>query len=204
MEPTTEAEVSQDDARQRLIHSALTLFVERGYAATSVREIVAAAGVTKPVLYYYFTNKEELFLHIMNGISEMFDQRVREVGTVAGTSRQRIVHLLTSIYDGATVNLPAVKLAYSIFFGPPQGNPFVDLSRFFDALLELVTGLIDEGIRCGEIRDCDKQGLTWALMGGFNVVLEEQMCRPEPRIGREGLLSLINTTFDGVSIEKGV
>lgn len=199
MEPTTPADSTQDDARQRLIQSALTLFVERGYAATSVREIVAAAGVTKPVLYYYFGNKEGIFLYIMNYIGVLFDQRVGEIGTVAGTARRRIIHLLTSIFDGATENLPLVRFAYSIFFGPPQGTPFVDLNRFFDIQLEVVGGLIDEGIRSGEIRECDRQALAWAIMSGFNTVLEEQLCRPEPRIGRDGLVSLINMVLDGVS-----
>ena len=39
---------------------AAKLFAERGYDATSVREIVEAAGVAKPTLYYYFRSKEGL------------------------------------------------------------------------------------------------------------------------------------------------
>ena len=57
--------------RERLLREALRLFTERGYAATTVREIVAAAGVTKPVLYYYFGSKEGLYLEIM-GASARF------------------------------------------------------------------------------------------------------------------------------------
>ncbi|MCE1227092.1 MAG: TetR/AcrR family transcriptional regulator, partial [Geobacteraceae bacterium] len=54
--PDTSANV-----RQRLLDAALQLFSTKGYAATSVRELVEAAGVTKPVLYYYFKNKEGLY-----------------------------------------------------------------------------------------------------------------------------------------------
>src|SRR5215471_7252303 len=39
---------------------AARLFAARGYDATSVREIVEAAGVAKPTLYYYFKSKEGL------------------------------------------------------------------------------------------------------------------------------------------------
>jgi AcrR family transcriptional regulator len=35
---------------------------KKGYTATSVRKIVEEAGVSKPSLYYYFGNKEELDL----------------------------------------------------------------------------------------------------------------------------------------------
>jgi len=44
------AEPENGSARQRLLAAATDLFTQRGYAATTVREIVGAAGVTKPVL----------------------------------------------------------------------------------------------------------------------------------------------------------
>ena len=47
--------------KRLLLESGIALFAEKGYASTSVREIVEGAGVTKPVLYYYFKSKEELF-----------------------------------------------------------------------------------------------------------------------------------------------
>ena len=54
-------------ARARLLEAATALFAEKGYASTTVREIVAGAGVSKPVLYYYFKNKEGIFLAIKIG-----------------------------------------------------------------------------------------------------------------------------------------
>ena len=51
-----------DDARQRILDAATHLFAHRGFGSTSVREVVEAAGVTKPTLYYWFDNKEALYL----------------------------------------------------------------------------------------------------------------------------------------------
>ena len=48
------------------LSAARELFARKGYSGTSVREIVAAADVTKPVLYYYFRNKEGLYLEQKN------------------------------------------------------------------------------------------------------------------------------------------
>ena len=42
------------------------LFAERGYAATTLDEIAAAAGVTKPVLYRHFESKKELYLALLH------------------------------------------------------------------------------------------------------------------------------------------
>ena len=48
----------QNGVEARVLKSAIKLFSEKGYSATTIREIIAEAGVTRPVLYYYFKNKE--------------------------------------------------------------------------------------------------------------------------------------------------
>ena len=45
---------SANEARTKLLESALTLFSQKGYEGTSIREIIQGAEVTRPVLYYYF------------------------------------------------------------------------------------------------------------------------------------------------------
>jgi AcrR family transcriptional regulator len=62
------------DTRQQVLEVAVELFSRKGYEATSVQEIAGKAGVSKPVLYYYFKNKEDLFLSIL---VEGFDRRLR-------------------------------------------------------------------------------------------------------------------------------
>ena len=57
-----------NEAETKLLRSALTLFSEKGYEGTSIREIIEGAGVTRPVLYYYFENKEELFKEMVRHI----------------------------------------------------------------------------------------------------------------------------------------
>ena len=47
--------------RERIAEVATRLFCEKGFGQTTVSEIVARAGVTKPVLYYYFGSKAGLF-----------------------------------------------------------------------------------------------------------------------------------------------
>lgn len=183
--------------RERLLVEALRLFTSRGFSATTVREIVEAAGVTKPVLYYYFGSKEGLYVEIMEGIGRVFEQRVNELQMLSGSVRERLVHFFTGIYKGAHENLQAVRLAYSIYYGPPQGAPFIDFNCFFDRTLEIVDNLISEGIRSGEIHPVDRNTLTWALVGCHNTILEEQVCRSAPRMDCESLVKVLNMILDG-------
>jgi AcrR family transcriptional regulator len=50
-----------DAKRERILRVAARLFHENGYADTTMEQIVDELGVTKPYVYYYFRNKQELF-----------------------------------------------------------------------------------------------------------------------------------------------
>lgn len=72
--------VQQGEAtRQALLGAALTLFGERGYAATSLEEITSAAKVTKGALYHHYEGKQELF-------AAVYEQVKREVSERAATA----------------------------------------------------------------------------------------------------------------------
>ena len=51
----------ENDMRGRIMEATLDLIAEKGMDHVSVREIVARCGVTKPVLYYYFKDKNDLY-----------------------------------------------------------------------------------------------------------------------------------------------
>ncbi|MFD9128527.1 TetR/AcrR family transcriptional regulator [Kitasatospora sp. NPDC059571] len=60
------------ETRAEILSVALALFTEKGYEATSVRDISEALGVTKSALYYHFRNKEEI-------VSSLVAERREEV-----------------------------------------------------------------------------------------------------------------------------
>ena len=53
------------ERRALIEESAARLFARRGYAATTVEQIVAAAGVSKPILYRHFESKHELYTRLL-------------------------------------------------------------------------------------------------------------------------------------------
>ena len=50
--------------KAELIKESINLFVEKGYSATSIQDIVDKLGVTKGSFYYHFKSKEALLMHI--------------------------------------------------------------------------------------------------------------------------------------------
>jgi AcrR family transcriptional regulator len=66
MTPTPAFYIRGDDppAKQQILLAAMKLFSERGFAATSIRDIAHESGYTNPALYKHFAGKEELALHL--------------------------------------------------------------------------------------------------------------------------------------------
>ena len=57
-----------EETRQLLIATARDLFTERGFAATSIEEIIQRAGVAKGALYHHFSGKKELFRAVYDAV----------------------------------------------------------------------------------------------------------------------------------------
>lgn len=55
------ATAGTDVQRERILQAAAGLFAAQGYASTTMEQIVRALGVTKPFVYYYFRDKQEIF-----------------------------------------------------------------------------------------------------------------------------------------------
>src|SRR4051794_41344315 len=80
----TRGRLPRAEREQQILESAHALFAERGYAAVTMDEVAAAVGVTKPLLYTYFGNKDRLYLACMRPAGEALLEAV--VAAIAETS----------------------------------------------------------------------------------------------------------------------
>jgi TetR/AcrR family transcriptional regulator len=194
-----EAKVIVDESvRERLILAASRLFAQKGYASTTVREIVENAGVTKPVLYYYFGNKEGIYLELMREAFSEVDAVIGEVMRSPGSARERIERLMDSSFALILEHLDVVRVMDSIYYGPPQGAPFFDFEVLHRAFEGAVRALVEEGMATGELRAADVEAVTWALLGTLEIAKGIHLCHPERSHGRDGLTRLLDVVFQGV------
>ncbi len=188
------------EVRQRLLSGATRLFASKGYAATTVREIVERAGVTKPVLYYYFRSKEGIYLDLMREPFGKFAAIVEETLLEAGSARERLFRLCLRAYDIFLENIDAARVMYSIYYGPPQGAPFVDFDAYHHRFQEAVLQVVREGVRDGEFRQVDLHDAMWAVIGALNVAMEVELCHPPQSLGRDGVRRVLEIVFDGIAM----
>ena len=77
MSTSATARMPRAQRRTQLLELATRVFTEKGYQATSMDDIAAAAGVTKPVLYQHFDSKESLYPEVLDIIAEAMLDEVR-------------------------------------------------------------------------------------------------------------------------------
>lgn len=87
-----------EDSRDRLIEASLALFVERGYAAVTVDDIAAQAGVSARTFFRHFPDKEEVLFADDDELLPVLLTSIREGGP-AGPAEQDMARALTTLAE---------------------------------------------------------------------------------------------------------
>ena len=138
------------EGRERILDEARALFLERGFASTSMQEIADAVGMTKPALYYHFKDKQDLLLAVLG-------REMEEGHRAFGESLTRSESLETRLEEGAAWAFSRIK--------GDIGRLMSDMHRVLPAErvtqfkcehpmpVDTITHVISEAIARGEISD---------------------------------------------------
>ncbi|MCU0578542.1 MAG: TetR/AcrR family transcriptional regulator [Desulfobacterota bacterium] len=186
------------NVRERLLNKAARLFARKGYAATTVREIVAEAGVTKPVLYYYFRSKEGIYSELLQEALKRFEALLEEARQRRGRAVERLLFLTDRVLALFLDQIEVARLAYSVYYGPPQGTPDFDLDAYHFKFQARLTALVREGFDNREFRRGTVEDVTWLVLAILNMALELQLSHPEKGFGRENLRRILKLMVAGL------
>jgi AcrR family transcriptional regulator len=138
---SVEKSASSEVARQ-IARAAARLFAARGYDATSVREIVEAAGVTKPTLYYHFGSKEGLAQALLTvPLNEMLG-RLRQALEGTGDPVERLARFFEVQLAFCREDPDIIRFFNALWFGP-RGT----------GLEAAVRPLVEDLMKCGQSKD---------------------------------------------------
>jgi AcrR family transcriptional regulator len=131
-----------DQRRQQLLDVALRLFAGRGFSATTMDDIAAAAGVTKPLLYQHFTSKRALYLELVDSIARDMLIAIGDATSRADGPRQQVEAGFDAYFDLVVSH----EDAFRVLFGsdiPDDQELSRALRRVEDTVAEAVEVLID-------------------------------------------------------------
>ncbi|MFH7596088.1 TetR/AcrR family transcriptional regulator [Streptomyces racemochromogenes] len=156
------SEVTPDAAR-RLLVAAVEAFAERGYHATTTRDIAGRAGMSPAALYIHYKTKEEL-LHRISRIGH--DKALEILDTAAsgpGTAAERLDAAVRSFVRWhAAHHTTARVVQYELdALAPEHRGEIIALRRLSDAA---VRRILSEGVGAGEFDVPDVPGTTLAVL----------------------------------------
>lgn len=194
-EATSQESVTPPNAaEQRLLDSALTLFAEKGYEGTSIREIIEAAGVTRPVLYYYFVNKEDLFRRLVDTCFDSMGKAFDRIASKDTSASDRLVEMMSAGFAFVGHSPDTIRLILHIFFAPPgQGPKLAKNNLWYSCRFQHIVRVMQDGIDSGDLAPADPETLAWVFTGIMDMHVMTKTNLPEAALKpelAEGLVSL--------------
>ncbi|MFD1658466.1 TetR/AcrR family transcriptional regulator [Streptomyces caeni] len=156
------AEVTPDAAR-RLLVAAVEAFAERGYHATTTRDIAGRAGMSPAALYIHYKTKEELLHRISRIGHEKALEVLRTAAKGEGSAAERLAEAVASFvrWHAAQHTIARVVQYELDALGPESRAEIIALRRQVDAEAR---GIIEDGVAAGEFDVPDVRGTTLAVL----------------------------------------
>jgi TetR/AcrR family transcriptional regulator len=191
-----------NEAETKLLDSALRLFSEQGYEGTSIREIIEGAGVTRPVLYYYFENKEDLFRRLFEVKFSELIERIEGAAAADSSAIDRLKGIIVGAFELAEENSEAVRLILQVLFAPPEQGPPLDRNRLIRQRFKIVQRVIRRGLENQELSGGDSQSLTLVFLGIMDFHTMAKSNRVETRLTPELARSLVDFFVSGAKYRE--
>ena len=152
--------------RYAVLHAAVQMFNERGFHATSLDDVAASLGISKPTIYHYLGNKDQVLLECLTmGLRQI----VAAADAAHGEDGTGLDRLKAFLRRYAAVNMDefgrCVIRTSDESLAPESVVRFHALKREVDRAMRK---LIAEGIADGSIADTDPMMLAFTLAGAVN------------------------------------
>jgi AcrR family transcriptional regulator len=154
--------------RAEIIHHATEAFSQRGYQASSLREIAASAGMTQPGLSHHFGTKEELLVAVLADKDRTYIQEIPQTSEDVVAQLREIVQRNSARYE--------LMRLFTVLTGEAV-NPEHPAHEFFQDRYTRARELFAELVRVGQARkeldpalDPDRTGTVLvAVMEGLQL-----------------------------------
>jgi TetR/AcrR family transcriptional regulator len=182
---------------ERILQSALSLFSEKGYDATSVREICEASGITKPTLYHFYGSKEGVYRALVDGLLERVRRDVDRALAEGDSLRDRLRRLTHTYFETAQGEPDLVRLIFALVHDPPSSAPRTDFLRFYDEILSLVARAIETAEARGEVGPGPVDVRLLVLMGALGEAVQGSLLAGRPDLTPELADTLVDVVLKG-------
>ncbi len=183
-------------SKESIRDAAAVLFAEKGFTATSTREICQRAGITKPVLYYHFGNKAQLYEELVLDAFNEYQKELRRAARHPAGPRERLVEILSAMFSYARHRHYYWRIALRMVFAPEKESPAINYLEMSRSDEKLLTEIVREGIRRGQMRGKAQQ-IAGSMVGMAISCIMGYLVAGEPSLDRSSARDIVDLLTEG-------
>ena len=182
------------------MQTAESLFAEKGYQNVSTEEIARTAGVSKGLVHYHFSNKEELLVKILERGRESLSSQLTSITDTGDSARLKIHAAVKAYLDVASAQPALSRMAVIAFFETPYTERLKNLwFTYLEENLNAFAVLIEEGIEKGEFHPVDSKLTTHFVIGMAFEILRVTAFQQQPLDTNKIADEITNVVFNGIA-----
>ena len=194
----------KDAKRTAMMKAAILVFAEKGYHAATIRDIVREADVAIGTFYFYFPDKETLFVHLYEETADFLLQAIRQavrtqqmVSDQIQAGFQAIMNI--AIYEPAVVHL--------LLVGGIGAVPSLATKRlaYREKLTKIWQEVLDTAVAIEAIPEQNTRRSAEAFAGAFDEVVLNVLSYPEPDIEADtAVIEMVTFALNAIGYENRV
>ena len=159
-------EQQREAKRQAVLQTAAQLFNERGFHATSLDDIAARLHVTKPTLYYYVKNKDEILLQCVSQGLEMTLEGIEASRQAGGNAVDQLRACMQVYADIVTQPFGMCLIRVGDEEVPEPSR--TELRRMKSEIDHAFRRLVAQGVHEGSLQPCDPKMTVFVIAGALS------------------------------------
>jgi len=185
--------------REAVLQTAAELFLEKSYGRTSLNDVAERLNITKPALYHYFRNKEEILLECYRLGTNLIEETLNEIASRCGSGLEKVEAFIYSYTNVLMVNYG--RCVMRLDEGDLSTSALTEVRSYKRKIDRRLRSFVAEGIADRSIAPCDSKIAAFAIAGALNWICE--WYDPEGALSAEEIASqFVQTLTQGLARNK--
>jgi AcrR family transcriptional regulator len=163
---TRDIEKEREAKRDAVLRTAAQMFNEKGFHATSLDEVAERLHITKPTLYYYVKNKDDILFQCVSRGLALLQDAIGAVGQSGGSARDKLFAAMRQYAEIVTMDFGMCLIRVGEDPLPLESRE--KLRSMKRALDMEFRQLIEEGIAEGSLAPCDPKMAAFTVAGALS------------------------------------
>ena len=177
--------------RDAVLKTAAQLFLEKSYGRTSMNDVAGRLKITKPALYHYFRNKEEILLECYRLGTALIEEILNQIAAHYGSGLEKVEAFILSYANVMTVNFG--RCVMRLDEGDLSSKALTEVRAHKRKIDRRLRSFIQQGVEDGSITPCDANIAAFSIAGSLNWIC--QWYEPDGPLSPEEIASQFARTL---------